>query len=182
MRGWRTFRGCRSAEAFSVRAVAGATLDAVCRGLPQRSRFVHHGRFAEQREERLRYLIAWRADVAVGHAVLIWPESRHASEFAEREWCVEVGDIFVVPWHRRRGAARALMAAAESAALEHGVPKLGLATALDEGYAAARCLYAELGYTDAGHGVFLQTAAIPDDLGGRQVFTGTLVYLTKTLR
>ncbi len=117
----------------------------------------------------------------IGHAVAGWPESRSVSEFARREWCVEVRDVFVAPQRRRMGVATELMEAAEVAAAAYGVPKVGLMTGLDDDYAATRELYARLGYEDIGRGPFISSAALVDERDGRIVFLGVLTYLTKTL-
>lgn len=116
----------------------------------------------------------------VGHAVVEWPESRSASEFARREWCVEVRDVFVAPRRRRMGVATELMEAAEAAAAAYGVPKVGLMTGLDDDYAAARELYARLGYEDIGRGPFISSAALVGEEGERLLFSGVLTYLAKT--
>lgn len=63
-------------------------------------------------------------------------------------------EVQVVPEHRRRGVATALMHAVEAASRERGMNRIGLAVARDEDAAPARALYERLGYRFA-HGPFI---------------------------
>jgi len=82
------------------------------------------------------YLVAWDGDEPVGHAHL---------KVADPP---EVGDIEVLPEHRRRGVGTALTRAAERAAAERGYDRLQLAVSVSED--GPQALYHRLGFVDAG--------------------------------
>jgi len=82
------------------------------------------------------YLVAWEGDEPVGHAHL---------KVADPP---ELGDVEVLPRHRRRGIGTALTRAAESAAEERGYERLQLTVSADK--EGPQALYCGLGYVDAG--------------------------------
>lgn len=82
------------------------------------------------------YLVALDDGVPVGHAHLTTGEPP------------ELQDVFVEAQHRRRGVARALVAAAASRCAARGATVLVLD--VDDGDGAARALYEGLGFRDAG--------------------------------
>ncbi len=168
--------------AVSVRRLRPWELDEVCRAFPERPRMLHLGRLILQAQDELRYLIAWDGPRPVGHVVVQVPErSRQPMEMAWREGCAEIGDLFVDPAHRRGGAGRALVLAAEDAARAFGGTRVGLATGPGDGFAAARALYASLGYRDAGHGPYLEGWVYRDEWGEVRTSLDPLVYLVKDL-
>jgi GNAT superfamily N-acetyltransferase len=95
--------------------------------------------------------------------MLLFPEHDEYSTSAVRERCAEVRDVFVHPDHRRRGVARALMAALEASARERGM-RVGLSVALAPESAPARSLYDALGYAHA-HGPFVSSTNLAGDDG-----------------
>jgi GNAT superfamily N-acetyltransferase len=112
--------------------------------------------------------------------MVLFPGHDEYSVSAEREACGEIRDVAVVPEARRLGVATAMIAVLEAATRERGVPRLGLCVALAEDDAAARGLYAKLGYT-VGHGPFIASTDLYDDEGRPIPVGAVMCYLTKTL-
>jgi GNAT superfamily N-acetyltransferase len=128
-------------------------------------------RLDQHRATASTYLIAWANEQPVGHAHVAWTGTHLELP--------EVQDVFVLPAHRRRGVATALTAAAEDEARRHGCTSISLSVSRD-GNEAARRLYEQLGYADAGVAPVRVSGTIM--LRGRPfVVDDTLVYLTKSL-
>lgn len=161
-----------------VRTLEEADLEALNRDLPSWSSVEYARRLAAGREHLVQ-VIAWDGPTPVGRGMVLFPGHEEYSASAAREGCAEVRDVFVAPDHRRRGAARAMMAALEDAARETGMRRVGLSVGLDDGAAAARALYERLGYARA-HGPFLTSARLLGDDGPIPV-GALLVYLVKVL-
>lgn len=86
-------------------------------------------------------ILAYDSGVAIGFACLrLMPWLCYAVPYAE------LTELFVLESHRRRGAARALVAHAEALARAAGAEELRMLTGHDN--AAARAFYAALGYDD----------------------------------
>jgi GNAT superfamily N-acetyltransferase len=83
------------------------------------------------------WLIAWDGDEPVGHAHVDW-----------RPTPPELQNVFVAESHRRRGIASRLSLAAEELVRSRGQTRIALDVDVDN--AAARALYAKLGYRPAG--------------------------------
>ena len=90
-----------------------------------------------------------------------------------------VDDLYVDPAHRRRGIGRALMKRLEEEAHSAGMTGIGLDTGLDDGYAAARALYAGLGY-ERESGPYIVSARMPPD-ARPPIFLEILAIWTKRL-
>ncbi len=90
------------------------------------------------------------------------PNDRRIDELIEFRGLALVDDLWVEPSDRRRGVGRALMLALEAEARSDGIDGVGLDTGLDEGYAAARRLYADLGYVQVT-GPFVVSARLSPD-------------------
>jgi GNAT superfamily N-acetyltransferase len=128
-------------------------------------------RLCQQVEEHSTYLIAWEDAQPVGHTHIAWSGTHLGLP--------EIQDVFVLPERRRRGIATQLTRAAEEEARARGWNSISLSVS-QEGNAAARLLYAKLGYVDAG--------ADPVRVSGPIMLRGrpfdvddTLVYLRKRL-
>jgi GNAT superfamily N-acetyltransferase len=107
----------------------------------------------------------------VGHAHIAWSGTHLGLP--------EIQDVFVLPEKRRCGIATQLTQAAEGEARARGWNSISLSVS-HERNAAARLLYAKLGYVDAG--------AEPVRVHGQIMVRGrpldvddTLVYLAKDL-
>ena len=128
-------------------------------------------RLCQQVEQGSTYLIAWEDDEPVGHAHIAW--------IGTHLQLPEIQDVFVLPERRRRGIATRLTSAAEEEARKQGWDSISLSVS-QEGNAAARLLYANLGYVDAGTACVRVSGVIM--LRGRPFeVDDTLVYLTKAL-
>ena len=124
-------------------------------------------------------VVAWDGDVPVGRGMVLFPEHDEFSASAVREGCAEVRDVFVIPTHRGRGIATAMMASLEAAAREHGMRRIGLSVGLDDAALPARILYERLEYQRA-HGPFLTSANLLGEDGPIPV-GAVLIYLVKDL-
>lgn len=128
-------------------------------------------RLCQQVEEESTYLIAWEDDQPVGHAHIAWSGTHLGLP--------EIQDVFVLPERRRRGIATQLAYAAEEEARARGWEGISLSVSQEDN-AAARLLYAKLGYVDAGTDPVPVSGVIM--LRGRPIeVDDTLVYLTKPL-
>ena len=128
-------------------------------------------RLDQQVEEQSTYLIAWEDAHPVGHAHIAWSGTHLGLP--------EIQDVFVLPEKRRRGIASQLTHAAEEEARARGWNSISLSVS-QEGNAAARLLYAKLGYVDAGADPIRVNGPIM--LRGRPFHVDdTLVYLTRDL-
>ena len=137
-------------------------------------------RVAAQERGELVQVVAWQGERPVGKAMVLFPGHEEYSESAEREGCSEVRDVAVAPEARRRGVATAMIAALEAVTRERGIPCIGLSVALAEDDAAARSLYAKLGYAVA-HGPFITSTDLYAD-DGRPIPVGAVMcYLTRSL-
>ena len=149
------------------------------RALPVWSRSEYARRLGAQRRGDLVQAVAWLDQEPIGRGMVLFPAHEEYSISAVRERCAEVRDVFVAFEHRRRGAARALMASLEAAAREGGMVRTGLTVSLDEDAAPARALYSRLGYAKA-HGPFVTSANLAGDEGPVPV-GAVLTYLAREL-
>jgi GNAT superfamily N-acetyltransferase len=149
-------------------------------GLPAWNSTEYAERLAAQDRGELVQVVAWQDERSVGKAMVLFPGHDEYSESAEREGCGEVRDVAVAPDARRLGVATAMIALLEAATRERGIGRIGLSVALAEDDAAARHLYAKLGYTVA-HGPFVTSTDLYGD-DGRPIPVGAVMcYLTKSL-
>jgi L-amino acid N-acyltransferase YncA len=127
------------------------------------------------------HLHAWVDDSAVGHVGFVVPSDRSQRHVAQFETAATINDLFVRDDHRRRGIGRELMLEAERAAAERGIRRLALDTGLDEGFAAARALYRDLGWREVPGTLHILSSAIPADDGSERVWLEILVTWRKEL-
>lgn len=143
------------AVGVDIRALSREELDAVTDALPG-GRFApvnkHVPRLHLQEKALARYLVAWRGNEPVGHALVhLRPKSDQGAVLG----CAELEDLFVRADARGHGVGAALLAAAEREAAGMGMQQLGFAvTVLNRHNDAARRLYEGRGYRDAGLGEF----------------------------
>lgn len=128
-------------------------------------------RLDQQVEGGSTYLVAWDDERPVGHAHIAWVGTHLGVP--------EIQDVFVLPERRRQGIGTQLTDAAEREARSRGSEGISLSVSQD-GNAAARTLYAKLGYVAAG--VDLVRVSGLMTLRGRPFeVDDTFVYLTKSL-
>ena len=147
-----------------VRPFDRSDLDAVITGLPARAADMHRRRLEQHERGESVWFIAWLDGSAIVFVGVGMHNDRDVDEMLEARGNALVEDLYVEEASRRRGAARALMGALERVALEAGMPGVILDTGVDEYFAAARALYASLGYVDRG-GVYLGGWSDPDRPG-----------------
>jgi GNAT superfamily N-acetyltransferase len=162
-----------------VRRLTASELAAFERGMPSWNRREYAKRLAAQDRGLLVQVVAWEDGVPVGRGMVLFPGHDEWSTSAHRERCAEVRDVSVVPTHRRRGIARAIMAHLEEAARGAGMRRVGLSVAQDDEAAPARALYAALGYAHA-HGPYVSSTMLDGDEGAFPV-GAVLAYLTKKM-
>ena len=134
-------------------------------------RYLPLNRLDQQRAESSTYLVAWDDDQPIAHAHIAWA-GRHLG-------VPEIQDVFVVAERRRRGIAAQLTDAAEQEVRARGWASISLSVSQNDN-AAARQLYAKLGYVDAGVDPVRVSGSIM--LRGRPFeVDDTLVYLVKRL-
>jgi GNAT superfamily N-acetyltransferase len=174
----RAFRRCRSAE-LDVRPIGRGELDAVSRDLSDRPASIHRERLELQEQGDSLYLIAWSSDRAVGHVFMGW-SPRDVVHWFERRMEPWIRDLWVPPEHRRRGIGRALMDRAEKELRSRGFDSLWFDTGIDEGYAAARALYEDMGYRRAS-GEFIISARIPAGVESDRPWVDIVFQISKRL-
>jgi GNAT superfamily N-acetyltransferase len=91
-----------------------------------------------------------------------------------------IRDLFVDPEHRRHGAGRALMERVEQELIVRGFDSVWFDTGIDDGYAAARALYEDMGYRRAS-GNFVISARIPADMESDGAWVDIVFQMAKRL-
>ena len=164
-------------DAVDIRPLAAHELDVVERTLA-RYPGKHRERLEGQRRGECVYLIAWDGAEPVGHLNLR-VRGRKLPDRARRLRAAQIEDLRVAREHRRQGVATELMRRAATEAAEHGFRTVGLG--VDIGNVAARRLYAQEGYEEAGLGRFLVSYPYIDEDGVERQAHETCTYLLKRL-
>ena len=139
----------------------------------------HDERYAQQRDGRLTYLIAWLDGIPVGHTMVRWTGATDAFVADRISGCAHVEDLFVMPELRSRGIGAQILARAERLSSERGFKQIGLAVGIDN--PRARSLYERLGYMDTGFGVFEIGGSYRDIQGRQREWSEVCEYLVKRL-
>jgi GNAT superfamily N-acetyltransferase len=147
-----------------VRPLDRSDIDSVVADLPARAPEMHRRRLEQHERGEAVWFIAWLDGKAIGFVGVGMQNDRDVDEMLEARGYALVEDLYVEEAYRRRGAARTLMEALEKVAREARMPGVILDTGVDEYFAAARGLYAGLGYVDQG-GVYLGGWSDPDRPG-----------------
>lgn len=113
--------------------------------------------YLAQQEEgrRLAWVAEWDREFA-GYVTLLWTSAY--PPFAARQ-IPEIADLNVLPRHRRRGIANALLDRAESAAAARS-PVVGIGVGLYADYGAAQRIYARRGYVPDGRGIMYRNQPV----------------------
>jgi putative acetyltransferase len=147
-----------------VRPLDRSDLEAVIEGLAPNEPEQFRRRLEEQEQGGAVWFIAWLDGAAIGFVGVSTNNDHDVDAMLEARGYALVEYLFVVERYRRRGAGRALMEALERLARANGMPGVILDTGVNEDFAAARGLYASLGYVDQG-GVYLGGWSDPDHPG-----------------
>jgi len=147
-----------------VRPLDRSDLDVVIGSLSPHAPEEFRRRMDEQERGGAVWFIAWLDGTAVGFVGVSIDNDHDVDAMLEARGYALVEYLFVGERYRRRGAARALMEALEHLAQSSGMRGVILDTGVGEAFAAARGLYAALGYVDQG-GVYLGGWSDPDRPG-----------------
>ena len=139
---------------IEVRRIEEGDLPAVIAGIPSRAPERYRDQLELQGRGGFVFLIGWLHDAPVGFVGVGLHEDGSPEVLAESRGFAMVSDLYVEERYRRRGVARALMAALEDEARDAEMPGVILDTGIDEYFDAARALYRDLGYVDQG-GIYL---------------------------
>lgn len=126
------------------------------------------------------YLVAWVADVPVGHLDLHWPGyggnalQHYLPDYAE------LNALVVIPAWQLQGIGTTLIMTAERFITARGLTKACLGVNVDN--IRARNLYERLGYTAWDYGIVDESWRMTDEKGQEHVYTEKTVYLVKALR
>ena len=146
---------------------------------PERLAGRHADRFAQQRDGRLTYLIAWLDGIPIGHTMARWEGATDAFVAERIQDCAHIEDLFVMPELRSLGIGTRILAHAEGLAVERGFTRIGLAVGIDN--PRARALYERLGYADAGLGAFEIGGSYRTARGEEREWREVCEYLVKGL-
>ena len=138
-----------SIDGLVVRPIRDGDTEAIGEALRQLGTPEHTERGLERQNEGLgAFFIAWLKGEAVGYITAHW----RASPRSPQNWLdgetAYFEDFIVVERLRGRGIGTAVMAAAESMALDRGLRRMTIGVGVEN--EGARRLYRRLGYADAG--------------------------------
>ncbi|MBL7063989.1 MAG: GNAT family N-acetyltransferase [Anaerolineae bacterium] len=166
--------------AVEIRPLAGEEIGLleqhVAFGPPEK----HRERFARQRKGTVVYLVAWRENLPVGHALLKWDGSTDEPMASELDSCPDTEDLFVSPDHRSRGIGSQLMDAVENLTRQQGYSRVGLGVGVEN--VRAHSLYERRGYEASGFGEYRERGCYVDRDGREQSWEEDCIYLIKQLR
>ena len=157
-------------------------LDVICTAFPGRARVIHDERLAQQEDGHGPYLIAWLKGEPVGHVQLQIPDERDLDSMVEGRGAAWAEDLWVKPSARGRWIGPALMRVLEMEARSAGVTRLVFFAGVSRNYAAARAIYAWMGWRERRPEPFIESATIPRDDGGSDIYVEVVTMWQKDLR
>jgi GNAT superfamily N-acetyltransferase len=166
---------------IDVRVAGLDELDVLCAAFPDRPRVLHEERLLHQENGHGPYLIAWMDGEPVGHLQLQLPDERDLDSMLEGRGAAWAEDLWVTPEARGRWAGPALMRTLEGEARRAGVARVVFFAGIDEGYAAARAIYGWMGWRERRPEPFIESATLPRDDGGADVYVEILTMWEKDL-
>jgi GNAT superfamily N-acetyltransferase len=166
---------------MEVRHAALDELDVLCAAFPDRPRVLHEERLLHQRDGHGPYLIAWADGEPVGHIQLQLPDERDLDSMLEGRGAAWAEDLWVRPEARGRWVGPALMRVLETEARRAGVARVVFFAGGDDGYAAARAIYGWMGWRERRPQPFIESATLPRDDGGTDVYLEILTMWEKDL-
>jgi GNAT superfamily N-acetyltransferase len=166
---------------LEVRPARPSELDEICAAFPDRPRVLHEQRLLQQEQGHGPYLIAWLEGEPVGHVQLQLPDDRDVDPMLEGRGAAWAEDLWVRPSARGRWIGPALMRRLETEARRAGVERTVFFVGVDHGYAAARAIYAWMGWRERRPEPFIESATLPRDDGGTDVYVEVLTMWQKDL-
>ncbi|WP_322506995.1 GNAT family N-acetyltransferase [Anaerolinea sp.] len=163
-------------ENIQIRPAGAGDISLLERLFPQGSAEKHVRRLVRQQNGSAVYLIAFLAEMPVGHLLLKLDRAR---DEAVRANCPDLEDLFVHEEYRQQGIATQLLLHAEDLARQRGYAEIGLAVGLDN--PDARRLYERLGYREAGFGAYRVHGMYVDEQGALCTWEEECVYLVKNI-
>ncbi len=142
---------------------------------------LHEERLLHQEEGHGPYLIAWFGGEAVGHIQLQLPDERDLDSMVEGRGAAWGEDLWVAPPARGRWIGPALMRALEAEARRSGVARIVFFAGVDRGFAAARAIYAWMGWRERRPEPFIESATLPRDDGGSDPYVLAVTMWEKDL-
>jgi GNAT superfamily N-acetyltransferase len=166
---------------LEVRPATPDEFHVLCAAFPERPRVLHEERLLHQDQGHGPYLIAWLEGEPVGHVQLQLPDERDVDSVLEGRGAAWGEDLWVQPSARGRWIGPALMRALETEARRAGVGRIVFFVGIDPGYAAARAIYAWMGWHERRPEPFIESATLPRDDGGSDVYIEVLTMWEKDL-
>ncbi|BAJ64792.1 putative acetyltransferase [Anaerolinea thermophila UNI-1] len=165
---------------IEIREVGTKDISQLERLFPQGGAEKHARRLVRQQNGSAVYLIAFLAEMPVGHLLLKWDGARDEAVRANRPVpCPDLEDLFVREEYRQQGIATQLLRHAEDLARQCGYAEIGLAVGLEN--PDARRLYDRLGYREAGFGTYRVHGMYVDEQGALCTWEEECVYLVKRI-
>jgi GNAT superfamily N-acetyltransferase len=166
---------------LEVRRASPSELDVLCEAFPDRPRGLHEDRLLHQEDGHGPYLIAWLESVPVGHIQLQLPDERDLDSMLEGREAAWGEDLWVAQAARGRWIGPRLMRGMEMEARRAGVARIVFFAGIDHRYAAARAIYAWMGWRERRSEPFIESATLPRDDGGSDVYLEFLTMWEKDL-
>jgi GNAT superfamily N-acetyltransferase len=117
----------------------------------------------------------------VGHIQLQLPDERDLDSMLEGRGAGWAEDLWVRPHARGRWIGPALMRRLETEARRHGVTRLVFFAGISQDYAAARAIYSWMGWRERRPEPFIESALLPRDGTGVDVYIEVLTMWEKDL-
>ncbi len=172
-------RRCPGGGVMEVRPAVREDLGALGVAFPHRSPALHAERVLHQEEGHGPYLIAWLEDEPVGHVQLQLPDERDLDSMVEGRGAAWGEDLWVKPSARGRWIGPALMRGLEREARRAGVTGIVFFVGVGPHYAAARAIYRWMGWRERLSEPFIESATLPRDDGGSDVYVEILTMWQK---
>lgn len=173
--------GTANETGVEVRPTASWELDLLCAAFPDRPRSLHEERLTHQEQGHGPYLVAWFRGERVGHIQLQLPDERDLDSMLEGRGAAWGEDLWVRPDARGRWIGAVLMRALEAEARRAGAPRIAFFVGIDRGYAAARAIYRWMGWRERRPEPFIESATLPRDDGGADVYVEMVTLWEKDL-
>jgi GNAT superfamily N-acetyltransferase len=170
-----------SSPGLVIRPATLGELDVLCAAFPGRARVLHEERIQHQVDGHGPYLIAWLDGEPVGHVQLQLPDERDLDSMVEGRGAAWAEDLWVTPGARGRWVGPALMRSLESEARQAGAARLIFFAGVSSEYAAARAIYAWMGWRERRREPFVESATLPRDDGGSDTYVEAVTIWEKEL-